>query len=192
MTTIALDREQTSTELHSSVLTLISIVLMVIGLMGSVSLLKWAVNNKLAQTETTETSEITAELRDRQIGCLAKNIYHEAGGEPFEGKAAVAIVTLNRANSSDFPNDVCKVVYQKNVVYDKVICQFEWFCSRETAFKPINIASYKESEAVAKKVLLEGFTLPSLKDAKYFHGDSISPNWGKKPVAHIGHHIFYN
>ena len=39
--------------------------------------------------------------------CLAKNIYHEAGKEPFEGKVAVAQVTMNRAASGQFPEDIC-------------------------------------------------------------------------------------
>jgi spore germination cell wall hydrolase CwlJ-like protein len=192
MTEIALDREQTPTESSSSVLKIISILLMVIGLMGSVSLLDWAVSNKLSRTEVTETAQVTLEIRERQLACLSKNIYHEAGGEPFEGKVAVAQVTINRANSGEFSGDICKVIYQKNIVYTKVLCQFSWVCDREISFKPVNRANYAESEAVAKKVLLEGFTLPSLKNALYFHGDYINPNWGKKPVAHIGHHIFYN
>lgn len=192
MTEIALDREQTPTEPSSSVLKIISILLMVIGLIGSVSLLNWAVSTKLSRSEVTETTLVTLEMRERQLACLSKNIYHEAGSEPFEGKAAVAQVTLNRANNSQFPGDICKVIYQKNIVYAKVLCQFSWVCDRETAFKPVNKAAYAESEAVAKKVLLEGFTLPSLKNALYFHGDYINPNWGKKPVAHIGRHIFYN
>ena len=192
MTDIALDREQTQTAPSSSVLKIISILLMVIGLIGAVSLLNWAVSTKLSRSEVTETTLVTLEMRERQLACLSKNIYHEAGGEPFEGKAAVAQVTINRANSGEFPGDICKVIYQKNIVYSKVLCQFSWVCDRETTFKPVNKAAYAESEAVAKKVLLEGFTLPSLKNALYFHGDYINPNWGKKPVAHIGRHIFYN
>lgn len=192
MTDIALDREQTQTAPSSSVLKIISILLMVIGLIGAVSLLNWAVSTKLSRSEVTETSQVTLEMRERQLACLSKNIYHEAGSEPFEGKAAVAQVTINRANSGEFPGDICKVIYQKNIVYSKVLCQFSWVCDRETTFKPVNKAAYAESEAVAKKVLLEGFTLPSLKNALYFHGDYINPNWGKKPVAHIGRHIFYN
>ena len=45
------------------------------------------------------TTEVTAKQRELQLECLAKNIYYEAGGEPFEGKVAVAQVTLNRAES---------------------------------------------------------------------------------------------
>ena len=140
-----------------------------------------------------DASPVTAQMRQAQLDCLARNIYHEAGTEPFEGKVAVAQVTINRAESSQFPGDICKVVYQKNVVYEKVLCQFSWYCENPGAsLKPMNGPIYTESMEVAKKVLLEGFRLPDLKNALYFHGDYIQPGWNKKPVAKIGHHIFYN
>jgi spore germination cell wall hydrolase CwlJ-like protein len=44
---------------------------------------------------------------------------------------------------------------------------------------------------VAKKVLLEGFRLPSVKNALYFHGDYINPKWNMEQVAKVGRHIFY-
>jgi hypothetical protein len=138
-----------------------------------------------------QVSPVTAQMRQAQLDCLARNIYHEAGYEPFEGKVAVAQVTINRAESGEFPSDICRVVYQKNVVYEKVLCQFSWYCDSASAKKPMNGPVYTESMEVAKKVLLEGFRLDSLKDALYFHGDYINPGWKKKPVAKIGHHIFY-
>ena len=139
-----------------------------------------------------EASPITAKVRQAQLDCLARNIYHEAGYEPFEGKVAVAQVTINRAESGQFPSDICQVVYQKNIVYEKVLCQFSWYCSTASAQKPMNGPIYTESMEVAKKVLLEGFRIRDLNQALYFHGDYINPGWGKKPVAKIGHHIFYN
>jgi len=139
-----------------------------------------------------QASPVTAQMRQAQLDCLARNIYHEAGYEPFEGKVAVAQVTINRAESGEFPSDICKVVYQKNVVYEKVLCQFSWYCNSASAKKPMNGPVYTESMEVAKKVLLEGFRLPDLKKALYFHGDYINPGWNKKPVAKIGRHIFYN
>jgi len=139
-----------------------------------------------------QASPVTAQMRQAQLDCLARNIYHEAGYEPFEGKVAVAQVTINRAESGEFPSDICKVVYQKNVVYEKVLCQFSWYCNSASAKKPMNGPVYTESMEVAKKVLLEGFRLPDLKKALYFHGDYINPGWNKKPVAKIFRHIFYN
>lgn len=191
MTEITLEGNSTQVEVPGSLINAISAVLMVLGLLCAVYLLNWTVTNKLAKSEQVESSQITAEMRERQLGCLAKNIYYEAGSEPFEGKVAVAQVTLNRANSSQFPGDICKVVYQKNIVYEKVLCQFSWVCDRDTAIKPKNADAYRESMEVAKKVLLEGFTLPGLKDAMYFHGDYINPGWKRQQVAKIGRHIFY-
>jgi spore germination cell wall hydrolase CwlJ-like protein len=140
----------------------------------------------------TEASFVTAATRERQLACLAKNIYYEAGYESFEGKVAVAQVTINRANSGDFPADICGVVYQKSVIYQKVICQFSWYCEQPGRVKPMHAAAYDESYAVAKKVLLENFRLDGLKNAMYYHADYVNPGWGKEKVAKIGRHIFYS
>lgn len=148
--------------------------------------------NQLRELKGTDVTFVTAADRDRQLACLAKNIYYEAGYEPFEGKVAVAQVTLNRAASGDFPSDICGVVYQKSKIYEKVICQFSWYCEQPTKVRPINTAAYNESMAVAKKVLLEGFLLDGLKNAMYYHADYVNPGWRKEKVATIGRHIFYS
>jgi len=138
-----------------------------------------------------DISPVTAQMRQSQLDCLARNIYHEAGYESFEGKVAVAQVTINRAASGQFPGDICKVVYQKNIVYERVLCQFSWYCEQASAKKPMNGPVYTESMEVAKKVLLEGFRINAVKDALYFHGDYINPGWHRQQVAKIGRHIFY-
>lgn len=191
MTTNELDSAQ-NTDSTSNIMTkIIGVLLMAMALTLAVSLLKWTVTNKFAQIDQSEPSDITVQVRERQLVCLAKNIYYEAGNEPFEGKVAVAQVTMNRMRSGVFPDDVCKVIYQKNIFYEKVLCQFSWFCDRAATARPIHKESYDESMTVAKKVLLEGFELPGLKSALYYHGDYINPNWKKEKIAHIGRHIFY-
>jgi len=141
--------------------------------------------------EVARQGFVSAADRAKQLDCLTRNIYWESATEPFEGKVAVAQVTINRVESGRFAPDICGVVYQKNVVYDRVICQFSWFCDGSSKIKPIYAAHWKESEEVAKKVLLEGFRLPSVKKALYFHADYINPQWGKPQVAKFGRHIFY-
>ena len=138
-----------------------------------------------------EVTTITAEQREKQLDCLARNIYHEAGFEPFEGKVAVAQVTLNRSESNKFPNDICRVVYQKNVFMEKVVCQFSWYCESGPKTPPIHTKTYDECYTVAKKVLLEGFRLPSLTEAMYYHADYVNPKWNKEKITKIGRHIFY-
>lgn len=133
----------------------------------------------------------TTDQRMQQLECLAINIYREAGYEPFEGKVAVAQVTLNRANHKKFPPDICQVVYQKNIFYQKVICQFSWYCDAVHRNRPVNPKAYNESYEVAKKVLLENFRLQGLHDALYYHADYVNPKWNLEKVGQIGRHIFY-
>lgn len=137
------------------------------------------------------TGFVTAAEVTKQLDCLARNIYHEAGVENFEGKVAVAQVTMNRLDSGRFGKDLCTVVYQRNVVYEKVICQFSWACMPSVYNKPLHPAQFKESQEVAKKVLLEDFRLPGLKEALFYHADYVDPRWGLPKVAKIGRHIFY-
>jgi len=144
-----------------------------------------------ATNEVARQGFVSAEDRSRQLACLTKNIYWESASEPFEGKVAVAQVTINRVASGRFADDICGVVHQKNVVLGREVCQFSWMCDGSPKIRPIYPAHWKESEEVAKKVLLEGFRLPSLKTALYFHADYVKPQWGKPQVAKIGRHIFY-
>ena len=190
MTELTLDREQAQVDM-TAVVKATKVLLMVLALMLSVFMLKWVVVDKLDKYESIESSQITTAMRERQLACLATNIYYEAGNQPFEGKVAVAQVTINRTESGQYPADICKTIYQKNIVYEKVLCQFSWVCDRTVVARPVNRANFKESEEVAKKVLLEGFRLPSLKDAMYFHGDYINPGWKREKIAKIGNHIFY-
>jgi spore germination cell wall hydrolase CwlJ-like protein len=135
-------------------------------------------------------SYVSAKNVDRTLDCLAMNIYKEAAQESFEGKVAVAQVTLNRVDDPRFPKDVCAVVYQKNIIMEKVVCQFSWYCIGKNKNKPTDEA-YKESYAVAKKVLLEGFRLDSLHHALYYHAVYVNPSWPYQKINKIGNHIFY-
>lgn len=144
----------------------------------------------VAHAEET-TSEIDVNLQ-KQIRCLAKNIYFEAGGEPEKGKIAVAQVTLNRVGHDDYPDSICEVVEQKtfNSQTKKAICQFSWACKPRSQLK-VDLESYYESYEIAKKVLLDGVRIDRLTNALYFHSTSIRPAWNKKPVMSIGNHVFY-
>lgn len=178
----------TSTNLGSKLFKLVSFVAVVFAVTT-------VTNNKLetlkATNEAARQGFISVADRTKQLECLTRNIYWESASEPFEGKVAVAQVTLNRVASGKFAPDICGVVYQKNVIAEKVVCQFSWMCDGSSKIRPIYPALWKESEEVAKKVLLEGFRLPSMKNALYFHADYIQPQWGKPQVAKFGRHIFY-
>jgi spore germination cell wall hydrolase CwlJ-like protein len=166
-----------------------------IGLMAVCLLVQSVTQAKVTKLKEAGYSEsvdvISIKTRERQLDCLAINIYREAGHETFEGKVAVAQVTMNRVNHPSFPKDVCGVVYQKNVVMERVVCQFSWHCDSVHKNRPVNKAAYNESYEVAKKVLLEDFRLDVLKTALYYHADYVNPRWNLEKIGKIGRHIFY-
>ncbi len=49
-----------------------------------------------------------------ELDLLAKLIFHEAGGECYEGQVAVGAVVLNRVRAQGFPNNIYDVIYAKN------------------------------------------------------------------------------
>jgi spore germination cell wall hydrolase CwlJ-like protein len=170
-------------------------VLKVIGFVVVASAVVFACKTKLNNLKETQSTlpsgYVSTSTRMKELDCLTRNIYWEAASEPFEGKVGVAQVTMNRVNSGKFAGSVCEVVYQKNVFYEKVVCQFSWYCENTHKIKPVYKPLWEESELVARKVLLENFRLPSLSNALYYHADYVYPNWKKPKLEKIGRHIFY-
>jgi spore germination cell wall hydrolase CwlJ-like protein len=125
---------------------------------------------------------------NKQILCMAKNIYYEAAMEPYEGKLAVAQVTLNRTQNRNYPGDVCGVVYQKT----GDTCQFTWTCEKSYAVR--NEYAWEESVMIAKKALTEGVLHKEIAKAKimFYHATYVHPTWSNiRPFKTIGNHIFY-
>jgi spore germination cell wall hydrolase CwlJ-like protein len=124
---------------------------------------------------------------NKEFKCLAENIYYEAASEPYEGKLAVAQVTINRTNSKKFPASVCEVVEQKT----ESTCQFTWFC--EPKYPIRNKYQWEESLLVARKALTEPFVHDKIyeQNALYYHADYVNPGWHKDKITQIGRHIFY-
>ena len=172
---------------------ILRIAVLILGFLMIAMCVKAITQNKFSTLRAIDSSGqiVSAKERDRQLDCLARNIYHEAGHEPFEGKVAVAQVTINRSESGQFPKDICAVIYQKTVFLEKIVCQFSWYCETPGNTKLLQKPVYDESYEVAKKVLLEGFRLDGLKTAMYYHADYVNPQWNKPKLTKIGHHIFY-
>ena len=160
--------------------------------LGTVGAVTYSKLNTLSAKRLAEPYEfVSLRDRERQLRCMADNIYYEAASEPAEGKIAVAQIVMNRVASGKYPNDPCKVIYQRNVFYSSTVCQFTWYCDGSVKTRPIRRDLYEESMLAAKMVLMEGFRLPGLKDAMFYHATYVNPNWKKQKVAVIGQHIFY-
>lgn len=130
----------------------------------------------------------------KQIHCLAENIYHEARNEPFYGQKAVALVTMNRVHSDQFPDSVCGVVKERT----RYICQFSWYCESKLRNKIIHSENpaYIESRRVAEYVYHQyGRIADVTMGALFYHADYVSK--GRLGVSNlamttqIGRHIFY-
>lgn len=129
-------------------------------------------------------NQLTKETQ-KQIDCLAQNIYHEAGYEAREGKEAVALVTLNRTQDPRFPKDICGVVKQKTTS----VCQFSWFCQNVSIR---NRDVYEDARNVAVYVYANYENLKDItKGALYYHADYVNPRWKLEKTTVIGRHIFY-
>jgi spore germination cell wall hydrolase CwlJ-like protein len=123
---------------------------------------------------------------NRELKCLADNIYYEAGNQSTQGKLAVAAVTINRVKSPKFPKSVCSVVYQRT----KRVCQFSWVCEGKKSVR--SAQQYSESKKVAEKVLLSGANHGILgRNVLFYHADYVNPRWNLRRVTKIGDHIFY-
>ena len=140
---------------------------------------------------------------DKEVTCMAKNIFFEAAIESTAGKLAVAHVTLNRVDSKHFPSTVCEVVYEgphytaangeMYPVRDR--CQFSWYCDGNGDDPREGSRLWEDSQELAKYVLLRQEELPDITDgALHYHANYInSPKWAKKKkiTTKIDTHIFY-
>ena len=126
-------------------------------------------------------------VSSKDVDCLAKNIYYEAGNEPEEGKVAVAMVTINRVRDGRFGKSVCSVVDQRTltvrsrevttvkmvqagwfgqpeqhkqttrVVQNVEVCQFSWRCM--FVHKPKDADErWEASQEVATRLLKGDYT----------------------------------
>lgn len=63
-----------------------------------------------SQNITSRADYLT--INQEQIDLMARVVYGESRGEPFEGQVAVAAVILNRVFSNEFPQTIEEVIYQ--------------------------------------------------------------------------------
>lgn len=115
------------------------------------------------------------------LKCLAKTIYHESRGEPYDGQVAVAYVVLNRSKSGKFPDKVCDVVLQPR--------QFHF----SKVKKIYDFEAYGQATTIASRVLSGEYEDPT-KGALFFahhqavKGRSVYKRYSKMK---IGQHLFW-
>lgn len=139
------------------------------------------------QMKTYKVAYAKQQAVQKEVQCLARNIYFEAGTEPKAGKIAVAEVTMNRVKKG-YAGTVCDVVNQKN----NGICQFSWVCSPKRTIN--SMKNWLESKSIAENILISKKKYGIIGNATHFHADYVEPSWAnsKRYVSQIGRHIFYS
>ena len=178
------------------------------------------INQANSFVERTVNIIATPFLSDKDVDCLARNIFYEAGSESTEGKVAVAMVTINRAQDPRYPQNVCGVVKQRTVttvtkeitvtktsniswlahnetetkttLVQKVVCQFSWTCMRVSTPR-VDDPRWIESREVAEKIARNGYPELQAKydEAMHFHAVYVKPGWKLPRIGQTGNHIFY-
>ncbi len=124
------------------------------------------------------------------LKCLILNVYHEARGESYEGRVAVAWVTLNRVRSKLFPNTICEVVKQGSMRRGGG-CQFSWWCDGKDD-RAHDDRAWMDAVRASLDALSTGGYDPT-GGAMWYHAVGLKPVWrtrlNKGPV--IGRHVFY-
>jgi spore germination cell wall hydrolase CwlJ-like protein len=147
-----------------------------------------------------EVAKVAKAVDPKQLACMAKNIYYEAKGEPFNGQAAVARVVMNRVNHG-FGSNPCNVIYQATYVekeneygdmYKAKLCQFSWVCANKGEPNKNN-PSYLQAKEIAYDVMAyNAYEDVVPKSTLFFHNLSVQPSWPYQQVKKIGNHIFYS
>ena len=124
-------------------------------------------------------------LSPKEMDCLAKNIYFEAGAEDRAGKVAVAQITYNRLRDGRWGKTFCQVVYAPY--------QFSWTLDiRKNQTQPAGV-TWENSKQAARD-FAGGKRVDRLGDSMHYHADWIrAPQWAKSTdrVHKIGQHVFY-
>ncbi|GAA0374189.1 spore cortex-lytic enzyme [Bacillus horti] len=112
-----------------------------------------------------------------EIEMLAKVVYGEARGEPFEGKVAVAAVVLNRIAAGGFPDTVKEVIFQPRAFTAVDDGQYYMTPDRD-AYRAVYNA-------------IQGWD-PSGGALYYFNPQTATSSWiwSRTQMGQIGKHVF--
>lgn len=111
------------------------------------------------------------------LNLLARAVYAEARGEPYQGQVAVAAVILNRVRSASFPNTISGVIYQP--------WAFTCVNDGQINYTP-NQNAYKAAQDA-----LNGWD-PSYGALYYYNASTATSKWiySRKTIVTIGKHVF--
>lgn len=134
---------------------------------------------------------------NKEVECLAKNIYFEAGNQDIQGQIAVGMVTINRVKSSKHPNSICEVVWRKlKNKRGKYVAHFSWTLDGKPDVPP-ELDVYENTIILAKAMIAERSLnnfVDNTNGSTHYHAHYVTPWWSSK-LSHtlvVGDHLFYS
>lgn len=144
----------------------------------------------IVSPHVSELEMYIASISEEEKYCLAQNVYFEARNQSIRGQRAVARVTLNRVDSSRYPDTICEVVWQNR--------QFSWThdgLSDVPGGNAIEDRAWELAQSVAMAALVNHFVnrYDPTYGATHYHANYVNPYWAHayEEVAVVGDHIFY-
>ena len=119
-------------------------------------------------------------ITENDIELMAKLVYAESIGEPYDGKVAVASVVLNRVINPNFPNSIKEVIFQRNA----------FSCVKNGEIK----ASPNQTCYNAVYDAIKGYD-PTNEALFFYNPSTATCAWmhktEKQDLKTIGHHTFF-
>ncbi len=131
----------------------------------------------ISSSSSSSASSSGGGTSSSDLNLLARAVYGEGRGEPYEGQVAIAAVILNRVEDSRFPKTVAGVVYQAGA--------FDVVADGQINLSPNNTAYQAARDA------MNGWD-PTYGCVYYYNPRTATNQWIKSlPISvRIGKHVF--
>ena len=147
------------------------------GIAGRATYVALGMNDSVKVLDGNKGQSGNSSYTNSDLYLLAKCIYAEARGESYTGQVAVGAVVLNRVASSQFPNTVSGVIYQRHA--------FTAVSDGQINLTPDQTAMNAAQDA------MNGWD-PTYGCLYYYNPAVATSSWifSRKTVTTIGKHIF--
>lgn len=137
---------------------------------------------------TVINTDLISTRSERELMCLARNIYHESRGQSEANQLAVGWVTRNRSRMTE--RSICEVVFESNRVNGRRVAQFSWTQLRHN--RVMERDAWDQAQRLAFRVWRASEREDPTRGATHFHERHTRPVWSRQGLNHqtIGAHVF--
>ncbi|MET3682352.1 N-acetylmuramoyl-L-alanine amidase [Alkalibacillus flavidus] len=134
-------------------------------------------NEEQSTADGPQAVNVPEGFSQNDIQLMARAVYAEGRGEPYNGQVAIAAVIINRLDNPDFPDSISGIIYEP--------LAFEAVADGQINMQPNEEARQAVLDAV------NGWD-PSGGAIYYFNPDTATSDWiwSRPQIKRIGKHIF--